>query len=70
MTTSPRRSRLAVDPEELLKTVESLRNRAAFDEGDTKLTPEAEQFYLLAVSSLEMAQRYFKLADYAAMQRR
>ena len=55
---------LNLDPDDLEKRVEELRNDALFDEGDTVLTPIAEQHYLLAVSALETAMRHFKLAGY------
>ena len=65
-----------MDLEELAKACEKLRvDMLLGPEGDTPdilvgLSPEAEQFALLALTSLEQAQRYATLANYCLMQKR
>lgn len=52
------------DPEELVKATSALLTNALFDEGDTVLTPLAEQHYMLALAALESAKAHFTLAQY------
>lgn len=53
------------------KDIEQLWNRLLLDSDDMALlTPEAEQFFLLAIETLQTAQRFMKLAHYNRMQGR
>lgn len=58
-----------VDPLDLAERLEKLRAECLF-EGDVALPPMAEQHYLLAISAIEQAQRFAKLAHYNLMQGR
>lgn len=58
-----------VDPDDLATRVRSLRLEALLD-GDVATSPMAEQYYLLALSALEQAERFAKLAHYHLMQGR
>lgn len=61
---------VGMDPGALVKETEALRTKAIFAEEGPPLPPMAEQYYLLAVSALEQAQRFAQLADYNLMQGR
>lgn len=54
--------------ETLAKRIQELRREALCDERD--LTPQSSEFFLLALSALEQAQRYAILSHYAEMQSR
>ena len=58
-----------MDPEDLAKRVNDLRVDAII-EGDSAIPPMAEQYHLLALGSLEQAERFAKLAHYHLMQGR
>lgn len=55
-------------PKHLAEETDSFRMRILFGgDGTTVLTPIAEQHFLLAVSQLESAERFFKIAHYHLM---
>ena len=59
------------DLEVLAQTVATLRDtHAPVPDEKTCLPPMAEEFYLLALASLNAAERYATLAKYSAMQNR
>lgn len=64
---------MVINPERLAKELEERRTGILFSEpedgADTVLSPQAEQFYLLALNALEQAERYMRLAHYHAMRR-
>lgn len=53
-------------PSDLAEAAGKLHDDALFDDGDTVLTPMAEQHFLLGVSALDQAKAHFKLAEYFA----
>ena len=61
----------SVSPEWLAKACEALRLKALFgDEDDfplTSLPPQAQEYLLLALTALEQASRFAKLAEYNRM---
>jgi len=66
-------SQESVSPEWLAKECEKLRLKALFaDEEEngcplTSLPPQAQEYLLLALTALEQAQRFAKLAEYNRM---
>jgi len=61
---------LALDIEDLPDPIEKLRAKFLLELDAEGLDPEAEQFFLLALSSLEQAARFAKLAVYKVRQAR
>lgn len=56
--------------EDLKRTIERVRCHALFGDLSENLDPEAEQFFLLAISALEQAERYAMLVEYRVRQER
>jgi hypothetical protein len=56
--------------EDLKLTIERVRQHALYGEISENLGPEAEQFFLLALSALEQAERYAMLVEYRVRQDR
>lgn len=59
-----------LDIEDLPEPIEKLRAKFLLELDDEALDPEAEQLFLLALSSLEQAARFAKLAVYKSRQAR
>jgi hypothetical protein len=58
---------LGLHPEDLAVKIGALRGEALFNEDGPHASPQAEQFYLLALSTLEQAERFATLAHYHLM---
>ena len=58
-----------IDPEDLANRTHDLRVEAMLEE-DVAMSPMAEQYHLLALSALEQAERFARLAHYNLMQNR
>jgi hypothetical protein len=58
-----------IDPEDLAKRISSLRDAALFNGpvADRAMAPMTEQYYLLAISALEQAERFATLSHYNEM---
>lgn len=60
------RPAITVDPETLSDEVDTLHDRALYDDGDTVLSPIAEEHFHAAVAALASARAAFRLAHYYA----
>lgn len=58
------------DIEDVPGPINALRCRFLFEIEGNSLEPEAEQFFLLALSALEQAERFAKMAVYKTRQAR
>jgi hypothetical protein len=61
---------IEIDIEDLPELIEKLRTKFLLEFDAEILDPEAEQLFLLALSSLEQAERFAKLAVYKVRQER